>query len=152
MMACVAGSKSIRRIQGSLRNSRRALYDSAIRTANARSRRNFLIRLPYAPSALSEPRYGYGRPPHPRLAALLGNHDEDYKDVLTGFGAYTEDLRQIELESVDPGEPHWLNGQMFGLDGVSLYGFTRDRAPRRYLEVGSGNSTLFVEGRAVMAP
>src|SRR5205807_7151101 len=33
----------------------------------------------------------------------------------------------------------------FGIDGVALYGFTRERSPRRYIEVGSGNSTLFVD-------
>jgi len=33
---------------------------------------------------------------------------------------------------------------LFGLDGVSLYCFTRKLTPRRYIEIGSGNSTLFV--------
>jgi hypothetical protein len=47
----------------------------------------------------------------------------------------------------DPG-PRWQNSWIPGLDGASLYTFVATRAPRTYLEVGSGNSTKFAR-RAV---
>jgi predicted O-methyltransferase YrrM len=103
------------------------------------------IRFPYSPSARNEPRYGHGAPAHQRLSRLLSQGDGEYKDVLDGFTEYAQELRAIPLDRTDPGEPHWRNPFMFGLDGVSLYGFTRARAPRRYVEVGSGYSTLFVD-------
>jgi hypothetical protein len=105
----------------------------------------YFIRLPHPPSARDEPRYGYGRPSHPLLSDLLGRHDSEYLEVLNGFRAYTDELLAITLDETDPSEPHWRNGFLFGLDGVSLYGFTRNRSPRRYIEIGSGNSTLFVD-------
>lgn len=115
------------------------------RAASAVSGGGYFILVDYPPTARAEPRYGYGRPSHPRLSRLLGQRDDDYRDTLNGFAAYTEDLLAIPLEKADPREPHWRNGLLFGLDGVSLYCFIRQRAPRRYVEIGSGNSTLFVD-------
>jgi hypothetical protein len=117
----------------------------ATKAANAISTRGHFIRLPHPPSANDGPRYGYGRPPHPRLAELLSRHDSEYIGVLRRLETYTEELLAIPRDETSPSEPHWRNGFLFGLDGVSLYGFTRDRTPRRYIEVGSGNSTLFVD-------
>jgi len=117
----------------------------AAKAANTISGGGHFIRLDYPPSSNNEPRYGYGRPPHSRLAELLSRHDSDYLEVLNGFERYTEGLLAIPIEETSPSEPYWDNGFLFGLDGVSLYGFTRERTPRRYVEIGSGNSTLFVD-------
>jgi len=103
------------------------------------------IRLLHPPSATDKPRYGYGRPPHPRLSELLSRHDSEYLDALLLFERYAEELLAIPLDENSSREPHWRNGLLFGLDGVSLYGFTRNREPHYYVEVGSGNSTLFVD-------
>ena len=46
------------------------------------------------------------------------------------------------------GEPHWQNGWFPSFDAMMLYGLLALRNPRRYVEVGSGNSTLFAR-RAV---
>ena len=91
------------------------------------------------------PEYGYGRPPHARLAEQLSEGDDDYRNILLEFAGYTDALLEIPAAHTDPREPHWHNRFLFGIDGASLYCFTRTRAPRRYLEVGSGNSTLFVD-------
>jgi predicted O-methyltransferase YrrM len=104
-----------------------------------------LLRLDYAPSADPRPRYGYGSPPHARLAQLLAEHDDRYEGVLRGFAAYADALRAIPLAHGDPREPHWYSQFLFGIDGASLYSFTRERQPRRYLEIGSGQSTLFID-------
>src|SRR5207302_9666111 len=77
--------------------------------------------------------------------ALLSRHDSEYLHVLRQFDTYAAGLLAIASEEASPSEPHWRNGYLFGIDGVSLYAFTRDRAPRRYIEVGSGHSTLFVD-------
>jgi hypothetical protein len=117
----------------------------AAKAANAVFGSGYYIRTQFPPSAREEPRYGYGRPPHARLSELLGRGDRDYRDVLARFTSYTDSLNAIPIDRTAPREPHWRNGFLFGLDGISLYCFTRERAPRRYIEVGSGNSTLFVD-------
>jgi hypothetical protein len=108
-------------------------------------RRRTMLLLPYPPSAKNEPRWGHGKPSHARLSELLGQGVPDYEQVLRSFAAHTEDLMAIPVEKASPREPHWRNTLLFGLDGVSLYCFTRQREPKRYIEVGSGNSTLFVD-------
>jgi hypothetical protein len=105
----------------------------------------FEIRLPFPPSAEPRPRHGYGRPPYPRLNAIIRRGEPRYEQHLEDFAALRADLAAIPLENEAPGEPFWRNMLMFGIDGASLYCFVRRRAPRRYIEVGSGNSTLFVD-------
>jgi predicted O-methyltransferase YrrM len=103
------------------------------------------IRIPWDPPPEdAQPRYGYGRPPHERLSALLARSDDAYRELLSGFQPYAQELHAIPLQEGDPLEPHWRSGYLFGFDGATLYAFVRSRKPRRYLEVGSGNSTLFV--------
>jgi hypothetical protein len=105
----------------------------------------YFISLQFPPSANTEPRYGYGRSPHSRLSTILRRQEHEYKDAVTSFNEYAADLLAIPLDSADPCEPRWGNGLLKGLDAVSLYGFTRKLGPRRYIEIGSGNSTLFVD-------
>ncbi len=126
-----------------VQRGRAVAAERAFHTIRGGRRRELL--LPYPPAATNEPRYGHGRPSHQRLAALLARRDEDYRAVLEGFREYEQALRAIPSDSVSPREPHWRNTLLFGLDGISLYAFTRQRRPRRYIEVGSGNSTLFVD-------
>ncbi len=64
---------------------------------------------------------------------------------MEGFGAYREELRAIPVTKPGPAQAFWSNMSLFGIDGVSLYCYGRQLAPRRYLEIGSGNSTLFVD-------
>jgi len=125
---------------------RRALYGAltwGLKHAQFGSGR--LLRVDFPPTADSQPRYGHGKPPHARLARLLGALDDEYGEVLRGFAAYADELHAIPLAQTDTREPHWGNQFLFGIDGASLYCFTREREPRRYVEVGSGNSTLFVD-------
>jgi hypothetical protein len=103
----------------------------------------FTITLDYPPSADNAPRYGYERPPHVRLARLLRSHEDAYRRALDTIARYADDLRRIEVDARQPTEPSWVNGFLPGLDGAAIYAFLRSRRPRRYLEIGSGNSTLF---------
>lgn len=92
-----------------------------------------------------EPRYGDGKPAHPELAALLALNDEAYVDTLTMLSGFSEQLIQIPeaANPNSPGDPHWNNTYFSALDAIALYGILGSRAPSRYMEVGSGNSTKF---------
>lgn len=103
----------------------------------------YYVRLGYPPAPENAPRYGFGRPPHAGLESLLERHSADFAEELRRLVEYADDLARIPTESVDPLEPNWSAGFMFGLDGPSIYSFLRQRQPKRYVEVGSGNSTLF---------
>ncbi|MBV9607616.1 MAG: class I SAM-dependent methyltransferase [Solirubrobacterales bacterium] len=102
------------------------------------------LTLDYPPSAAPGPRWGYGRPAHAGLHAALAAHEPAYAAELDTIAGYAEELARIDAVAHDPIEPSWINGFLPGLDGAALYAFVRDRRPRRYLEVGSGNSTKFV--------
>jgi predicted O-methyltransferase YrrM len=106
----------------------------------------YTITLDYAPSASNEPRWGYDRPTHARLRALLGRHGAIYERELRGVARHVDALRRIAVtpDAADPEEPAWINGFLPGLDAALLYGLLREHQPPRYVEIGSGNSTKFV--------
>jgi hypothetical protein len=91
------------------------------------------------------PRYGFGKPAHPELAAMLSERDESYRATLTSFLEFTEALLKIPAEQARTStEPSWKNKWLEGLDTLALYGFVAGRKPAMYLEVGSGYSTKVV--------
>jgi len=95
-----------------------------------------------------DPRYGYGRPPHPALQRMIEGGTAGYEARLRSFLAYADDLGRIALDSADPGQPSWHNGWFQGLDAIALYCMLAEAKPTRYVEIGSGNSTKFAR-RAV---
>lgn len=97
------------------------------------------IRLDYPTAARNEPRWD----PHPELNELIGRHETAYRRSLETIAGYREPLAEIALHSEDPAEPSWINGWLPGLDSAAIYAFLRARSPALYLEIGSGNSTLF---------
>ncbi|MBO4204965.1 class I SAM-dependent methyltransferase [Micromonospora echinofusca] len=108
-------------------------------------RRPIFVDFPVQP----EPRFGYGRPDHPELTRLLAAGRDRYVDHLRGFLGYADRLADIPLRGdLDSGEPYWVNGWLPPLDALALYGFLAAGDPRRYVEIGSGNSTKFAR-RAV---
>ena len=91
------------------------------------------------------PRWGYGRPPHQQLQAELEQGRTDYERVLNSIEAQRAVLRDIPHD-YDPGRPLtpcWNNRWFTALDAASLVNFLLSLRPRRYLEIGSGHSTLF---------
>jgi hypothetical protein len=92
-----------------------------------------------------QPRYGYGKPLHRGLSEILARRTAEYERQVRSFLQYAEQLTAIPVDEVkkDPACPHWQNIWFSGIDPLSLYGFLRNRKPRRYLEVGSGHSTRF---------
>lgn len=98
------------------------------------------LEFPVAPA----PRFGWTRPPHPVLEQVISCRSEGYARLLEGFNGL-EGLATIPAARPDeqPFTPHWRNPYFFGLDGVALYGMLAIHRPKRYLEVGSGYSTMF---------
>lgn len=91
------------------------------------------------------PRFGYGKPPHPELTAILAANDHGYRRLLTDFLAFTPQLLRIpRTETRSSSEPCWINKWLDGLDTFALYGFIASRRPSLYVEVGSGYSTRIV--------
>ena len=89
------------------------------------------------------PRYGYGRPAHPELTAILSANDERYRQILAGFLRFTPQLLRIPARAPDS-RPAWINKWFAGLDTFALYSFIAERKPSLYVEVGSGVSTRIV--------
>lgn len=108
----------------------------------------FDVKLDYPPTSDPRPRYGHGRARHQGIARVLSQHDATYKGELEKFLQYHQELLAIPVDGTESSEPCWLNAWLLGLDTVSLYAYTRQWAPRRYIEVGSGQSTKVV-ARAV---
>ena len=98
------------------------------------------IDYPVTPAA----RYGYGKPPHPQLAALIAKDRAGYKATLEKFSAFKESLLKIPAQSSSALEPAWVNAWLSPFDLASLYCLVALNHPRNYLEVGSGVSTRVV--------
>jgi predicted O-methyltransferase YrrM len=109
------------------------------------------LALEYPPAASDTPRWGHGRPPHPQLTALISAHHDAYERAIATILEQRDALARIPdrgAVAVDSPEPRWNPDNVPGLDGATIYAFVRDRAPKLYLEIGSGNSTKFA-ARAV---
>jgi hypothetical protein len=92
----------------------------------------------------SAPRYGWGRPPHPQIQAILEEGRARYDAELHRLLAYQDALQRIPRDM--PGnlrDPFWNNQSIPALDCAALYGLLCQHRPRRYVEVGIGSSTRF---------
>lgn len=89
------------------------------------------------------PRYGHGKPPHPQLYDLLNERRTGYKGLLHDILECKEQIQSIKKsgEEKDPLQPSWNNGFLPGLDMAALYTMLKVFRPKKYIEVGSGNST-----------
>ena len=86
------------------------------------------------------PRYGYGKPPHQQLFAILEARRNEYAKRLSAFCKLKGSLSQIPAESTPEAiEPCWGPQRYFSsLDAVALYGVLVEFRPKRFVEVGSG--------------
>jgi len=102
------------------------------------------IDYPVRPAA----RYGYGKPPHPKLCELIAKDRAGYQATLEKFWEFKDALLKIPAQPSSPLEPAWVNGWLAPFDLASLYCLVALNHPQRYLEIGSGESTR-VARRAV---
>jgi hypothetical protein len=95
-------------------------------------------------------RYGYGKPPHPQLFAMLDAERNEYARRLSGFCSLIDWLKRIPDEAAPNAlEPCWGPQRFFSsLDAVALYGMLFEFRPKRFVEIGSGYSTKFA-GRSI---
>lgn len=91
-----------------------------------------------------KPRFGHGLPPHKELYSIVNKHRNDYSLFIDEILKNSEHLQQISPEKnpTNRYQPHWNNGFLPGLDILSLYTFLTTKKPGKYVEIGSGNSTL----------
>ena len=122
--------------------TKRTVASRALALAERLNGRTY-VGLDYPTSSAPGPRYGHVRPPHRELAEILGRHEGAYREALRIIVRYTDDLRMIERHAGDTVEPSWTNNMLPGLDSAAIYAFLREWRPRRYIEIGSGNSTKF---------
>lgn len=102
-----------------------------------------LIYVDYPPNPL--PRYGYGKPPHPQLFEAIDRNRAEYEDLIKSLLAYAEQFALIPLRenTSEPADPFWANTWFPPLDAMALYSILCSNNPKRYIEIGSGNSTMF---------
>lgn len=90
-----------------------------------------------------QPRYGHGKPAHDLLYGIINANREIYRTHLFAFLEYEEQFKTIQTadRESDINQPAWNNGMLPGLDIVGIYGMLAKYKPKKYVEVGSGNST-----------
>jgi hypothetical protein len=89
------------------------------------------------------PRYGHGKPPHDQLYSIINANRDEYATLLTASLEFIEGIQEIKklADEKEANQPGWNNGMLPGLDIVGIYAMLAIKKPKRYIEVGSGNST-----------
>ncbi len=90
-----------------------------------------------------KPRYGYGKPAHQDLYRIIDSNREIYKDLINKALALKEYIWSIKDSSkeTDSIKPAWNNEYLPGLDIIGIYTLLSEFKPKKYIEIGSGNST-----------
>jgi hypothetical protein len=135
-------ARAVRRLHELVGRARSQVAEQMAATAGLLGHRSY-IPLDYVPAAANTPRYGYGLPPNPWLEELIRARDDQYRHTLTMLATFADDLARIEVRASNSLDPSWVNGFLPGLDSAAIYCFLRHLSPKLYLEIGSGNSTLF---------
>ena len=78
-----------------------------------------------------------------RLLIRLHAEQSHFAAALHGIARHIPSLQRIPRREEEPTRPFWANDWFPPFDGAALYGLIAERAPRRYIEVGSGISTRF---------
>ena len=89
-------------------------------------------------------RYGYGLPQAKHILDLFASKEEQQLEFLEIISGYKQQFTSISqsLAEEDP-EPRWDQTWFPPLDGMSMYAMLASRRPRKFVEIGSGNSTKF---------
>jgi hypothetical protein len=90
-----------------------------------------------------KPRYGHGKPAHEGLLRIIDANRDEYEDLLRKALRLKENLWTIKdaTAETDPKNPAWNNGFLPGLDIIGIYTLLAEFKPKKYIEIGSGNST-----------
>lgn len=90
-----------------------------------------------------KPRYGHGKPPHTALYDIIAANRDTYQYLLSKALDLKESIWQIKeaKRERDTTKPGWNNGFLPGLDIIGIYTMLAEFKPKKYIEIGSGNST-----------
>ena len=90
-----------------------------------------------------KPRYGHGKPAHQDLYKIIDKNRDGYSDLINKALSYKDKIWTIRDSSkeTDPIKPSWNNGFLPGLDIIGIYTLMSELKPKKYIEIGSGNST-----------
>jgi len=81
-----------------------------------------------------------------KLFDIISVASPHYLKLLGEIAAFAPFFERIPVHASviaeDP-TPRWVNGWFPGVDAISLYGLLAIHDPRWYVEIGSGNSTMF---------
>lgn len=90
-----------------------------------------------------KPRYGHGLPPHKQLYDIIDAERNTYRALIDAALSNQNEIAEIQDSSkvTDSKLPGWNNGFLPGLDIIAIYTMISFYKPKRYVEVGSGNST-----------
>lgn len=90
-----------------------------------------------------KPRYGHGLPAHAGLLEIIEKQRDTYQFWLEKINNFKAQIQSIKkkADEKDPTQPGWNNQFLPGLDIAALYTIIAETKPKRYVEVGSGNST-----------
>lgn len=93
-----------------------------------------------------KPRYGHGKPPHTELYEIINANRVYFKALLRSALKYKENIWLIQdnKKEKDRTKPVWNNGFLPGLDIIAIYTMITEYRPKKYIEIGSGNSTKVV--------
>jgi hypothetical protein len=90
-----------------------------------------------------KPRFGHGKPPHPELFKIIDSNRDNYKELIKKAISHKESIWTIKnsKDETNPINPTWNNGFLPGLDIIGIYTLLTEFKPKKYIEIGSGNST-----------
>ncbi len=90
-----------------------------------------------------KPRYGHGKPPHNDLLKIIEANRNKYKEIINKAISYKNSIWTIKDSKIetDSTKPTWNNGYLPGLDIIGIYTLLSEFKPKKYIEIGSGNST-----------
>ena len=93
-----------------------------------------------------KPRYGHGKPAHTELYEIINANRDLYKEFIEKALHYKDNIQKIKQSGNDSdvSDPTWNNGFLPGLDIIGIYSMLAINNPKKYIEVGSGNSTKVV--------
>ncbi len=88
-------------------------------------------------------RWGYGKPLHPKLEELFCGLRDQFSALLEQMLSAKFILDEVPTRTAEGGVPSWDNAFFSSLDACALVSMLHLKRPKRYLEIGSGNSTKF---------
>lgn len=87
-----------------------------------------------------KPRYTSEKP-HPKLQTLIASNRDNYSRRLNSINNNAAVFQELSPDKKNEIDPFWANGFLPGLDICGIHQMLTEFKPKRYIEVGSGNST-----------